>query len=94
MGCRTDWGQGDMAYKTGEYPRVEAIIASIEVSKTWEAARSLEAAYMYQIRAAQNMGIFQPFSDEQNALNDYLTSRQAGLRLCDYAWRLFVQSMD
>jgi len=83
-----------MTYKSGEYPRVDAIIASIEVSETWEAAHSPEAAYMYQIRAAQNMGIYQPFSNEQLALNDYLTSRKAGLRLCDYAWRLFVQSVD
>jgi len=83
-----------MAYKAGKYPTIEAIIASIEVSETWEAAHSTEAAHMYQIRAAQNMGIYQPFSDEQTALNDYLTSRQAGLRLCDYAWRLFVQSLD
>jgi len=83
-----------MDYEAGIYPRVDAIVASIEVGGPWEMASSTEAVHMYQIRAAMNMNIYQPFSDEQDALNAYLTQRQAGLRLCDYAWRLFVQSLQ
>jgi len=83
-----------MGYKVGLYPKIDAVIASIDVGgEPWEKAKTVEAGHMYQIRAAQNMDIYEPFSDEQTALNVYLAQRQAGLRLCDYAWRLFVQSI-
>lgn len=74
--------------------KIDAIISSMDVGPAWEKASTAEATYMYQIRAAMNMNIYQPYSDEQKALNQCLTDRQAGLRLCDYAWRLFVQSVD
>lgn len=83
-----------MSYEAGIFPRIDAIIGSIEIGKPWESASTSEAGHMYQIRAAMNMNIYQPFSEEQKALNQYLTDCQAGLRLCDYAWRLFVQSLD
>ena len=79
-----------MDYVVGTFPRIDAIIRSINVGDPWEKATTSEACHMYQIRAAMNMDIFEPFSDEQQALNAYLSQRIAGLRLCDYAWRLFV----
>jgi len=83
-----------MVYKVGRYPKIDAVIASIDFGgEPWEKAKTAEAGHMYQIRAAQNMDIYEPFSDEQTALNAYLTQIQASLRHCDYAWRLFVQSM-
>jgi len=83
-----------MVHKVGRYPKIDAVIASIDFGgEPWEKAKTAEACHMYQIRAAQNLDIYEPFSDEQTALNAYLTQTQAGLRLCDYAWRLFIQSM-
>ena len=79
-----------MDYVVGTFPRIDAIIRSINVGDPWEKATTSEACHMYRIRAAMNMDIFEPFSDEQQALNAYLSHRIAGLRLCDYAWRLFV----
>ena len=81
-----------MDYVVGTFPRIDAIIRSINAGDPWEKATTSEACHMYQIRAAMNMDIFEPFSDEQQALNAYLSHRIAGLRLCDYAWRLFAQS--
>ncbi len=75
------------------YPRVGAVIASVEASGDWDIASSAPNAYLYQLLATQNIGIFEPFSAEQTALNDYLAKRRAGKRLCDYAWRLFAQSL-
>jgi len=40
-----------------------------------------------------NLNIFEPFTEEQMALSEYLTQRCAGKRLCDYAWRLYAQSV-
>ena len=81
-----------MDYVVGTFPRIDAIIRSINAGDPWERATTSEACHMYRIRAAMNMDIFEPFSDEQQALNAYLSHRIAGLRLCDYAWRLFSQS--
>ncbi len=75
------------------YPRVNAVIASVEASSDWDIASSASNTYLYQLLATQNVGIFEPFNAEQTALNDYLAKRRAGKRLCDYAWRLFAQSL-
>jgi hypothetical protein len=75
------------------YPRVDAVIASVEAGGDWDIASSASNTYLYQLLATQNVGIFEPFNTEQTALNDYLAERRAGKRLCDYAWRLFVQSL-
>ncbi len=76
-----------------DYPRVDAVIASVEQTQDWGTATSPANAYLYQLLATQNIGIFEPFNAEQTALNDYLAERRAGKRLCDYAWRLFAQSL-
>ena len=81
-----------MNYKTGIFARIDEVVSSVEAVDQWEQARSSEATYMYQLRAAQTVNVFEPFSPEQNALNTYLSERKAGLRLCDYAWRLYAQS--
>jgi len=56
-------------------------------------AESPDKLYFYQLRGAQNVDIFEPFTDEQKSLMDYLTQRKAGRRLCDYAWRIYAQSI-
>lgn len=75
-----------------QFARVNAVIRSVENSKNWDVAETPEKLYFYQLRAAQNVGILEPFTDEQACLMDYLTQRMAGRRLCDYAWRIFAQS--
>lgn len=83
-----------MTYIKGVYPRIDAVIASVVTQDDWDVATSPDAAYLYQLRAAQNMGFFEPFSPEQTALNDYLAARHAGLKLCDYAWRLYAHAQE
>jgi len=75
-----------------DFARLNAVIASIEDDDDWDVAQSAEKLHFYQLRGAHNVGIFEPFTDEQNCLMDYLASRMAGRRLCDYAWRIFAQS--
>ena len=72
--------------------RVQAVIDSIENDGQWDVAEDDEKSYFYQLRGAHNVDIFEPFTEEQQAVMDYLSKRQAGRRLCDYAWRVFAQS--
>ena len=83
-----DMSGGDIT----KFAHVNAVIASIENSADWDIAESPEKLYFYQLRAAQNVDIFEPFNDEQNCLIEYLNSRRAGRRLCDYAFRVYAQS--
>lgn len=73
-------------------PTVDAARKAMEADSGWDVAESEEKLHFYILRAAQNVGRFEPFSDDGRALNAYLASRMAGKRLCDYAWRMFVQS--
>ena len=75
------------------FPRVDAVIASAEQSKDWAKAKTASECYFYQLSSAMSLDIFEPFTAEQTALNDYLAGRHAGKRLCDYAWRLYAQSL-
>jgi len=75
------------------FPRVDAVIASAEQTLDWGEANTASECYLYQVRSAMNLNVFEPFTPEQTALNDYLAARHAGKRLCDYAWRLFAQSV-
>lgn len=81
-----------MSYKAGIFARIDEVVSSVEAIDDWVPARSSEATYMYQLRAAQNMNVFEPFTPEQNSLNAYLSARYADLKLCDYAWRLYAHS--
>lgn len=78
--------------ETVKYALVRAIIHSVENDKNWDMAESNEKLYFYQLRAAGNVGVFEPFKEDQIALMDYLSRRRAGKRLCDYAWRAYAQS--
>lgn len=71
---------------------ISAIRQAIECSNDWDVASSSEKLNFYILRAAQNVGRFEPFTDNEVALNTYLTQRMAGKRLCDYAWRLLAAS--
>lgn len=75
------------------FPRVDAVIASVEQERDWVRAANSSECYLYQISSSMNLNIFEPFTAEETALNDYLAARQAGKRLCDYAWRLYAQSV-
>jgi len=75
------------------FPRVDAVITSVEQTRDWGEANTASECYLYQVRSAMNLNFFEPFTEEQTALNDYLAERCAGKRLCDYAWRLYVQSL-
>jgi len=75
------------------FPRVDAVIISAEQTKGWAKAATASECYLYQISSAMRLNIFEPFTEEQTALNDYLAARHAGKRLCDYAWRLYAQSV-
>lgn len=75
------------------HPAVEAARKAIESDCDWDRAESEEKLHFYILRAAQNVNRFEPFSEAEQALNAYLTRRMAGKRLCDYAWRVFAQSL-
>ncbi|MEP1229299.1 MAG: hypothetical protein ABJG88_01345 [Litorimonas sp.] len=75
-----------------KYDRVKAVITSIEAHTDWDVAKNTEELHFFSLRAAYNVNVFEPFTDEQNELMQYLSLRQAGRRLCDYAWRLLAQS--
>jgi len=71
---------------------VDAIRKAVEVDSDWDRAESKDMLHFYILRAAQNVERFEPFSEDETALNSYLESRMAGKRLCDYAWRMLKQS--
>jgi len=73
-------------------PSVDAVRKAVESDSDWDTANSEENLHFYILRAAQNVGRFEPFTEDEIALNSYLTSRMSGKRLCDYAWRMFAQS--
>ena len=72
---------------------VEAVRKAVEADSDWDSSHGEEELHFHILRAAQNVGRFEPFSEEEKALNTYLTNRMAGKRLCDYAWRMFAQSL-
>lgn len=75
------------------FARIDAVIASAEQTSSWGQAKTASECYLYQVSSAMKLNIFEPFTEEQTALNDYLADRRAGKRLCDYAWRLYAQSV-
>lgn len=83
----------DLKLKRTGFDRIDAVIASVEQTSKWAKAKTASECYLYQLSSAMNLNIFEPFTDEQAALNNYLAARQAGKRLCDYAWRLYAQSV-
>jgi len=75
------------------FPRIDAVITSVEQTLDWGEAGTASECHLYQVRSAMNLNIFEPFTEEQTALHKYLSARLAGKRLCDYAWRLYAQSV-
>ncbi len=76
-----------------ETSRLRATIKAIEVVSQWDRAETSAQNFLFQLKAAQSLEIFQPFTAEQQALSDYLSARMAGRRLCEYAWRSYAQSL-
>lgn len=74
------------------FAAVDAVRKAVECDCNWDNAENEEKLHFYILRAAQNVERFAPFHEEETALNSYLTSRMAGKRLCDYAWRMLAQS--
>lgn len=75
------------------YPRIDAVINSIKVSSRWDKSISTNQTQSYCLRAAMQVARNQPFTDEETVLNEYLQSVRAGPNLCEYAWRLYAQSL-
>lgn len=73
-------------------PTVDAVRKAVETDCDWDVAENEEKLHFYILRAAQNIGRFEPFTEDEQALISYLTSRMSGKRLCDYAWRMLAQS--
>ena len=73
---------------------VDAVRKAVEADSDWDVVESQDKLHFYILRAAHNVSRFEPFSEDELALNDYLTSRMAGKRLCDYAWRMLAHSKD
>lgn len=71
---------------------VYAIRDSIDDGGPWDKANSEIKLHFNILRAAQNVGRFEPFSEAEKALNAYLRQRMAGLKLCDFAWRTLAAS--
>jgi len=73
LGCRLlgNWMQiigkdmimGWAARKTN-FPRVDAVIASVVQTHNWKEAASVSACHLYQISSAMNLNIFEPFTEE------------------------------
>lgn len=78
---------------TTGFARIDAVIASVLLTPDWPNAVNPSDCYLYQLSSAMKLNIFEPFTEEQAALNGYLSQRQAGKRLCDYAWRVYAQSV-
>lgn len=74
------------------FARVDAIIKSVEQTADWDKASTAGECYLYQVSSAMKLDFFEPFTEEQTVLNDYLALRRAGKRLTDYAWRQYAQS--
>ena len=74
-------------------PAVDAVRKAVEADCDWDVSQCEEKLHFHILRAAQNVGRFEPFTEDEIALNAYLASRMAGKRLCDYAWRMFAQSL-
>lgn len=75
-----------------KFLRVARAIARLDPDKDYPRASSEDATYLYQLGAAQQYGLFAPFSDEAQELNDWLTSVQAGRLLCREVWGAFMLS--
>ena len=76
-----------------KYPRIDAVIESIKVSTRWDKSSSANHTENYCLRAASHVSRTQPFTNEEMVLNEYLKSIKAGQNLCEYAWRLYAQSL-
>ncbi len=85
-------GQSKEVFEQDPYSITTAIIECIEAINDWDEAETSGQRHFYQLRAAHKVGVFEPFTAEQQALISYLDNRNAGRRLCDYAWRLYAQS--
>lgn len=90
MGSGNDW---DINFKAGLTERLVSIIRAIESSEDWDSAKSENEVFLYQLRAAHNVGALEPLTAEQKSLNLYLQYRRAGRKTCDYAWRMLAQSL-
>ncbi|MDA8708761.1 hypothetical protein N9M10_05230 [Hellea sp.] len=75
------------------FPRLDAVITSIEQTVDWTTTTASNDCHFHQLSICKTLGLLQPFTSEQSALHDYLMARQADKRLCNYAWRLYSQSL-
>lgn len=72
--------------------RVARAIARLDPDKNYPRASSEDAAYLHRLGAAQQHGMFEPFTEEARELNDWLISVRAGRQLCREVWDVFMLS--
>jgi len=57
------------------HPAVDAVKKAIESDCNWDLAECQDKLHFYILRAAQNVDRFEPFSESETELNNYLTVR-------------------
>lgn len=75
------------------FAAVNAVCKAVESDNGWDQSNGEAELHFHILRAAQTVGRFEPFREDEHALNEYLVNRMAGKRLCDYAWRMFSQKL-
>ena len=74
------------------FEAVQAIQESVDIVKDWDVANSDIKLHFNILKASQNVGRFEPFTEAEKALNRFLKQKMAGPKLCDYAWRTLAAS--
>jgi len=74
-------------------PRLIALISDLEAYESLERDASPATTYLYQVSAAMRVGVHEPFTEEQMALNAFLMRIGAGKTLTNKAWQLYTQDV-
>lgn len=74
-------------------PRLIELISELEAYEGLEKGASPDKCYLYQIGAAMRVGVHEPFTEEQLALNAFLSRIGAGKALTNKAWQLYTQDI-
>lgn len=74
-------------------PRLIALISDLEAYEALEKGKRPGDSYLYQISAAMRVGVHEPFTKEQEALNAFLSRIGAGKELTNKAWQLYTEDI-
>lgn len=81
-------------FQTSGFPIVDAIRAEIESQSEWDYSGTQDEVELNIFSAARRFGFFEPFDEEQVALNSILRRRNAGLHIATYAWGLYADALS